>query len=121
MSKHFEHTIGSHSDDRGGDSDNPCYCPTDDPKPTPTPTPTNKNIEEILADITFHPSDIDMDKERREYATQALNQLMLKECLDELDEILKMCLSNYEATKNYDMKVLANYCENRIAQLESEK
>ncbi len=23
---YFAHRIGSHSDDRGGDSDNPCYC-----------------------------------------------------------------------------------------------
>ncbi len=22
----FAHRVGSHSDDRGGDSDNPCYC-----------------------------------------------------------------------------------------------
>lgn len=27
---YFKHTIGSHSDDRGGDSDNSCYCNEDD-------------------------------------------------------------------------------------------
>lgn len=26
---YFEHTVGSHSDDRGGDSDLPCYCTRD--------------------------------------------------------------------------------------------
>jgi hypothetical protein len=35
------HTIGSHSDDRGGESDYPCYCDT--------PVSPNTNIEDINA------------------------------------------------------------------------
>jgi hypothetical protein len=33
------HTIGSHSDDRGGESDYPCYCDT--------PVSPNTNIDEL--------------------------------------------------------------------------
>lgn len=37
---------------------------------------------------------------------------------EELLEIRDMVLTNYEKTDNYDMKILGNYCENRLAQLQ---
>lgn len=36
-------------------------------------------IRDILDDITFHPSDIAMDNERRDYAEQAINAYILGE------------------------------------------
>jgi hypothetical protein len=36
----FEHTVGSHSDDRGGDSDRRCDCQDN-------PTPTNKTASTV--------------------------------------------------------------------------
>lgn len=48
----FPHTVGSHSDDRGGDSDLPCYCDSNDPKPTPTPR--NDELREIMDDMKLN-------------------------------------------------------------------
>jgi hypothetical protein len=39
----------------------------------------SNTIRDILDDITFHPSDIDMDNERRDYAEQAINAYILGE------------------------------------------
>lgn len=37
----FEHTVGSHSDDRGGDSDRRCTCQDDGPRPSTIPILSN--------------------------------------------------------------------------------
>jgi hypothetical protein len=39
-------------------------------------------IKDILDGITFHPSDIDMDNERRDYAEQAINDYILGEIME---------------------------------------
>jgi len=43
----FDHTVGSHSDDRGGDSDLPCHC-----QYTTQPDP-QQGLRQQLSDILF--------------------------------------------------------------------
>lgn len=42
----MSHTIGAHSDDRGGEADNPCYC--DVPK---SPQPNLEWLDDIFEDL----------------------------------------------------------------------
>jgi len=82
---------------------------------------SNKTIDEILGDITFHPSDIDMDNERREYATQAITQAML-DIVGE-DETLDMG-GSFEAVqrhnKSYDRNQLRTEIRTAIKKIGGE-
>ena len=49
---YFEHTIGSHSDDRGGESDVLCFCNKD------TPTPADDWLDDLLIDFGMNCYDV---------------------------------------------------------------
>lgn len=72
------HTIGSHSDDRGGESDNPCYCDVITPQPD--------ELYKILLDVSWSvggPS----GTEDIEKAHKAIEAYVAQKCIDELKNI----------------------------------
>lgn len=61
----FEHRIGSHSDDWGGDSDKRCDCQD---TPNPTPTTLREVIDKLLTiGEVYTPEDVDQ-------ATQSIQE-----------------------------------------------
>lgn len=62
---------------------------------------------------------IGCEPEDEERHRKELSTYILAEVLEELEELLTMCLSNYNSTKNSDMNALASYIANRITQLKA--
>jgi hypothetical protein len=74
-------------------------------------------IKDILDGITFHPSDIDMDNERRDYAEQAINDYILGEVMELLsgdDKVHpKLRKWNEDTNKNFIRNQLRQELRNK--------
>lgn len=128
-SGYFEHRIGSHSDDRGGDSDYPCYCNQNDCKNPDCECHNQKSLDkkktkeldwkkefsrkyyDIFAAWKKQGYVLDLENNLKDFIKQTLTQ----QRTELLEEILDENFCDLDGTYDYDgiAKDVIKLCKNK--------